>query len=142
MSPSRHILISAVTSGALQYAYASWPATVVCFLSGVLIDLDHVPDFCFQKKKIIFHPRELFDFCEREYGNKTVLALHSYELLLLLWVIIFVGKLNYLWIAMAMGATVHMLFDQLTNPAHPLAYFFWFRLKHKFNRDLLFPPHS
>ncbi len=116
----------------------SWEATTVCFLSGILIDVDHVVDLCIYKKRIVLSAQALFNFCEREKGGKLYLVLHSYELLALLWISIGLFKLSDVWLGLALGLSVHMALDQFSNPVRPWVYFFWYRIKYGFAKEHIF----
>ncbi len=60
--------------------------------------------------------------------EKMYLILHSYELIALLWIAIFVFSLPKIWTAAAIGMTQHLLLDSFTNPLTSLAYFMTFRI--------------
>ena len=138
MSPTHHVIASAITSAAFYCVNPSLPATAGCFLSGIFIDLDHVVDLWVHKKKLFFTVKELFRFCEVEKEGKLRLWLHSYELLFLFWAAIYVFHLGSLWIGIALGLTVHMILDQIFNPVKPLVYFLAYRIRHNFSRECTF----
>jgi len=71
--------------------------------------------------------------------KKVFVALHSYELITLLWVAISVFSLSDAWVALAIGLTQHLIFDQFTNPVKLFGYFFTYRALNHFDpRKLLF----
>ena len=141
MSPKNHLLISTGISVGLQMTLHSWPATAACFLSGVLIDVDHYVEFYLHKKKIPQY-QELVDFCIPYRESKVYLIFHAWEYLAALWFLIFWYHLDAVWVGMGIGLTVHMALDQFSNPVYPLGYFLAYRIKHGFRSAQLFKPHG
>lgn len=137
MSPTSHAVISAGTSAVFWYATGSVPGAIVCFLSGIFIDLDHHLDYWLNKKELPLDYKKLLYFSEVEKEGKPYLFLHSYELLALLWIAVFYYGLGPVWSGLVLGLSVHMIADQICNPVRPLAYFFIYRLKHGFHRGKL-----
>lgn len=138
MKPSAHIAISAGLGVGLFLTLQSWMAAVSCFFWGVFIDLDHFVDYYVAKKKIPFKYKELDTYgCHDKHG-KLYLFLHSFEMLALLWVIVFYSQGNEALFGAAVGLTAHMLCDQWKNPLRPWGYFLIYRIKHGFERkDIL-----
>ncbi len=139
MSPQNHVIASTVVSGAFYAATHSWEGTVGCFLSGIFIDIDHHFDLWIYKRKPLWSLKDLYHFCDVEKGGKLHLVFHSYELLLILWVCLVVFKMDLLWWGIAVGMTVHILFDQFTNSLKPLVYFLSYRMRHGFSKQCVFP---
>lgn len=135
MKASYHVAVSAGVALGFQGIVQSWPATAVCFLSGVLIDLDHHLEYWIIKKKIPFRYKDLWDFCCYNKYPKLFLFFHGYEYLVLLWLIITVYQLGPLYLGAAVGVTVHVFFDQFTNPVKPLFYFLCYRIHHRFEKS-------
>ena len=135
MNAGYHVVVSAGVSLGLQATLHSWPATLGCFLSGVLIDVDHYLEYWIIKKKFPFRFKDLQDFCDFSETKKTYLIFHGYEFLLILWFLIFFLQLNLVWLGVILGLTVHMIFDQFTNPIKPLFYFIIFRIRHNFEKS-------
>lgn len=143
MRPVYHVIVSIGLSGLMVYWFRSWAAGVSCLLSGILIDLDHHLDYFFIRKKFPLRYRQLLDYCEKDPCGRLYLIFHSYELLLLFWMSIYYFRLNEIWIAAALSASVHLLCDQMSNPFKLLAYFFIYRFKHGFERkEILNDDHS
>ena len=142
MKPSHHVVISAAVTSLFALWVRSWPALAACFLSGILIDIDHHLDYWFNEKKFPFRYRDLVEFCSIENKNrgKLYLIFHSYELLFLFWWAVLYLQLGVIWLGMAIGLTVHMLFDQLFNPLKRFAYFLTYRILVGFKRENLFDP--
>jgi len=136
MKTSHHIAASAVISAGFQATMHSWPATLGCFLSGVLIDTDHYLEYWIIKKKFPFHFQDLIDFCFDASITKTYLVFHAYEFLLIFWLLIYFCALGKIWTGIALGLTTHMILDQFFNPIKPLFYFITFRIKNGFEKTL------
>jgi hypothetical protein len=138
LSPVKHLVASSV-SGAIFYLYSKsfWPS-LVCFLSGIFIDLDHFCDFYLHYKRFAINLREFYFNCIDLKFDKLYLFLHSWELVLTVWFLIIILKLDLIWIALAVGVTLHTLLDALGNNASSFSYFFIYRMLKGFRAELLF----
>ena len=134
MKPKYHVAVSAGLAIGLQLVGHSWPASLGCFLSGVLIDLDHYVDYCYIKKEFPYQFKDLAAFSEDLSESKVYILFHGYEYLFVLWLSIYYLHLNLVWIGVAIGLTTHLIFDQFTNPVKPLFYFVTFRSMNKFEK--------
>jgi hypothetical protein len=137
MKPSYHIMASAGVSLGYQVAMHSWPATLGCFLSGVLIDVDHYAEYWILKKEFPFKYKDLVHFCHKDNGDKVYLLFHAYEYLFILWFAIYLFSLGKMWIGITVGLTTHIMCDQFTNPIKPLFYFLTYRYKNHFKKSEL-----
>jgi len=135
MKPSQHIVASAGISLGLQLTLHSWPATLGCFFSGFLIDLDHHLDYCIVHKQFPFKYQDLVDFCWDTKVTKLYLFLHSYELLCIFWFLIYYLSLGKVWMGVALGLTTHMILDQFFNPIKPLFYLIIYRAMNGFEKS-------
>ena len=140
MRPIHHISISAVTSIAVAYGTRSWPASLVCFLSGILIDLDHLLDFWLAKKKIILSYQALWSFCGKEKDGRLYLIFHSYEIMAVGWLLYAYLQPSVIWLGLLVGMTVHLICDQIFNDFRAFSYFFIYRIKHRFKKEYIFVP--
>lgn len=70
--------------------------------------------------------------------KKAYLYFHSYELLLILISLCFVTHFNYLLLFTTLGFAIHLFFDQLFNPVHPLTYFLTYRILHGYKTEIIF----
>jgi hypothetical protein len=138
MRPGYHAVISLGLGALVAYGFRSWMAGILCFVVGIFIDIDHHLDFYLVKKKFPFRFSDLDDHCRRDVEGKLYLIFHSYEFLFLGWMAICYFRLNEMWLAAALSASVHIICDQLVNPLKPLAYFFVYRLSQGFERKRLF----
>ena len=132
-----HIILSTITSVGFAYLSHSSSATVACFLSGIFIDLDHLIDYYDAKKKITFSYHQLKEWCILNKEGRLFLFLHSYELFLIFWVLIYYFNLGVNWVGLMTGMTVHLIADQFSNPLKPLSYFLVYRLKLGFKKEKL-----
>ena len=128
--------------GAVVYIYfESVSCAIASFLTGVFLDLDHVAD-CYMNHGRSFRLRDLYTYCREVRFKRLSLVFHSYELILVFWVLIFVFSLGDIWKAAAIGATQHIFFDQLANIKHRKmdwrGYFLSFRLKNRFKKERIF----
>lgn len=139
MKPSYHIVASAGISLGFQVQMHSWPATISCFLSGVLIDTDHYLEYYIFRKKFPFRYKDLVEFCWDSKVDKQYLFFHAYEYLFILWFLISFFYLGKIWIGIAIGLTTHILFDQFTNPIKPFFYFLTYRIKYGFEKTKILP---
>jgi hypothetical protein len=137
MKPTYHVIISGGVTAVFALWVKSKTAVLACFLSGIFIDLDHHLDYFLVRKKLPLSYKKLVDFCDKDQGP-LYLFLHSYELLILMWICIYYFSLGNVWVGIAVGFTTHILCDEFANPFRPLAYFLTYRIKHKFNRKMLF----
>jgi len=134
MKPSQHVVFSAGLALGVEAAMHSWPASLGCFLSGVLIDLDHHLDYCLVHKKFPFKYQDLVHFCWDAKVTKLYLFFHAYEYLFVLWLSILILHLGKIWTGVAIGLTAHIVCDQFTNPVRPMFYFLTFRLQNQFTK--------
>ena len=137
MSPIKHAAISGVVSISFLAVTSSWLGSWACFLSGIFIDIDHIFDFWLDKKKFLFSYKDLFNFGTRERAGRLILIFHSYELLAVFWIAIFLFHLNAVCLGIAWGATTHLLSDQWANPIKPTGYFFYYRFKWGFAKKYI-----
>ena len=136
MKPVPHIAVSCVISAGIGIYFRSFWCAAISFACGVLIDLDHLVDY------YATHPptlklSDIYDACAEVRLNKLYFLLHSYELIAAQWLAIYTFSLSNAWKAAAIGLTQHIIFDQLTNPVKPLAYFLTYRVYRKFDPYLL-----
>ena len=138
MKPSYHVVVSAGISLGWLYFLKSWPSALICFLSGILIDIDHYYDYYVARKKIPWRYREMWDFARYDASGKIYLLFHSYELIIPLWGLIYFLNLGIVWAGFMWGITTHVMCDQMFNPLKPFGYFFFYRKYHGFERKNLF----
>ena len=139
MKTSGHISTSAMLAAAL-YAYSrSVPEAASCFVSGVLIDLDHVVDFhLFSGER--FSLANFFSWYSENRWRRLTLIFHSYELFGILCAVAYYLD-NAVLRGIVWGAGLHLLLDQLVNTRtsrlSPWFYLLGYRIAMGFRRDKL-----
>ena len=126
------MLISLPLSGAVYFLTKSVYSAFSCFLAGIFVDLDHIVDYLIHSN-FKFSIKEFFDTCYNYRLKKFYLIMHSYEILILSWVMYFILK-NEVLLGINIGYTVHLLSDQFGNFTKLFTYFFTFRLIKKFEK--------
>jgi len=138
LSPRQHVIASGAVSLVFFTVSKSWAGAAVCFLSGVLIDIDHFFDLWIARRRVSLSYSELHRFCSYEKDGRLHLVFHSYELHALLWLSVLALGLSWPWVGLAVGTSTHLLIDQLCNPIRPFTYFFLYRLKCRFAKECAF----
>lgn len=142
---ARYHAVSSVAFGiGFWVVTRDFKASLVCLLSGVLIDLDHLIDFYIHNRIKLENPleayRRLCDWCLGLKFEVIYIFLHSLELILILWFCVIVFKWGNYGIAVALGFTQHMVLDIVYNRRKfipPKGYFFLYRMKKGFKKDHL-----
>ena len=139
MGPLKHLLSSTVVAGA-SYAATNSPSIAAAALgTGVLIDGDHLFDYGYYLlcKKCGRKQPNFKDFFRNNYQGtgKMFLPLHSYELLILLWLVSLAWLSTSLAIWLTVSFLTHIMLDHFSNRMPLRAYFFTFRLRKSFNKD-------
>jgi len=136
MLPLGHAVASGFISIFVWVHFKSIGLAAISFASGILIDLDHFIDY-YSNHAFTVNVKRMYDNCVNIRFKKLYLLLHSYEIIALLWIAIYVFSLPNVWKAIAIGFTQHLLFDQITNPINKLGYFLTFRVLKGFNKELI-----
>jgi hypothetical protein len=118
-------------SGIVYLVSQSSAAFFVSLFSGVLIDIDHIFDYYFQKG-VTLRLDKIYACYEQLECEYVVILFHSVELLLLLWVFIAMLKLDLLWVAFAIGLTQHVISDIISN--HKFIYSYSYLLSYRITR--------
>jgi len=141
MIPAGHIIASGI-SGSLFGLWTKSPlAAFVCFIGGIFMDIDHFLDYVVTHKKVCDY-KELKRYCLNDRAGNMYQIFHAYELLALLWAIIYFWQLDYLWIGFVIGMSIHLLLDQLINDIYPLTYFGLYRCSQGFRKSLFHKDNS
>jgi len=126
MLPRSHVIASSIAGIIVWSYFKSFTYAAVTFMSGVLIDLDHVFDY-YINHSVTFRIRDVYKaICDFDF-KKLYLVFHSYELIILLWVLIYTMRLGNFWKAIAIGMTQHIAMDQIGNPINTFGYFIIYR---------------
>ena len=127
-------MLSGAVAGLALAASGSPVVAGAAFAAGVVIDGDHAIDYTLYW---IIHRRRL-PFRELTSGELFVtwqragLLLHSYELLVPLWVIAWLTGAFALATWISISFVAHLVADQMVYPVKPLIYLFGFRAWRRF----------
>jgi len=131
-----HTVASFGFSLAFYLIFKNLLGAVICFLAGILIDLDHFFDYI-RDKGWNLNLKHFFNYHYRATYERAYFFLHAYELLLLLGFIVVVSNYNILIIATGIGFAQHLILDHIFNPVKPMAYFLIYRFKNGFSKQCL-----
>jgi hypothetical protein len=134
MMPVTHAVTSGVISVFVGLYFKSPGCAVVSFITGVFIDLDHLFDY-YTSHRFTLSLKRIYCACVRIRFKRLFILLHSYELIAVLWIAIYVFSLSNMWKAAAIGLTQHIILDQITNPISAFGYFLTYRILNRFGRD-------
>jgi len=139
VSPVRHLLAGGIL-GAATYSLSQDAAGAAAVCAGsVLIDLDHLHDYC-SEWGLIDGVKRLFEnaFMGRSDKAKRVfILLHSWELLLILALLSVLLLDSSLLLYAIFGASVHLMMDHIGNGLRPMSYVLAYRAGKGFRRVLL-----
>lgn len=138
-----HAVTSLIAGGILYKFTYSFAAFLWVLILGIFVDLDHYIDYV-RENGVSFNPKKIYSTCKygHIYFKKLTLVLHSYELIIILWIAIFVLDLNIVWKCAAISFSLHLFIDQIANPVMPLTYFFLFRIANHFETKKIFITHN
>jgi dolichol kinase len=134
VKPIAHAVTSGIISAFVWMHFRSFSCAAVSFIAGVFIDLDHLIDY-YAAHRFTFSVKRIYCACVRIRFKKLYLLLHSYEIVIILWIAIYAFSLSDIWKAAAIGLTQHIIFDQITNPISALGYFLTYRIMKGFKKD-------
>ena len=135
MMPQYHLLASTIIATALLILTKSPTASLLCLLTGFLLDTDHLIDYWLYKKKITLDKGILQGFYEK--WNKIPVLLHSIELLIPLWIYALIKNTYLIPLAITIGTTSHLALDLASYELHPLSYFLTYRIAKKFEKKYI-----
>jgi hypothetical protein len=129
-----HTIVSLGFGIAFYLAFRSFAGALICFFSGILVDVDHYVDYV-RDRGLNFNLKRFFAYSYGLEYERLFILFHGYEYILMLAVMLGLSDYNLLVAAVFTGYTQHLLFDQFTNPVKPLAYFITYRLKNRFRKE-------
>ncbi len=134
MAPQKHVILSCVNAMGVYLVTGSVSLTAVCFVAGVLMDLDHMYDFLVSKPKSLLDLREFISGDYLKRSGKCYLFLHSYEIVIAL-MLLSATELISASTGLALGSTwlTHLLADQFSNSVFPWSFFLTYRIKVDFS---------
>lgn len=131
MNATAHVLASATIGGILFLYTRSAAVWVACFLSGFLMDLDHIFDY-WANYGFRFRIKHFFYVFREEPLRKVFVLLHAWELVFLLLAIALWSGWHPVPTGLLAGVGNHMFFDQFFNKHSWPAYFLVYRAAVKF----------
>lgn len=137
MKPINHFNVSIIAGAVTFLTTKTIYPSIVCFLTGWLVDVDHIWDF-YKNGCRGFSIKRFLHAMDNGEIKKTYLYFHSYELLLLLVSLCFVTRFNFLLSFATLGLAIHLFFDQIFNPVNPLSYFITYRILRGYNTEIIF----
>ena len=132
MKLKSHVLASIIFSTLFFVIFKSWKISVYSFLSGVLIDCDHIFDYCWGHRRR-FRIKEFFDVYHNNKALLFITVFHSWVLLALLSICAFLMSWDPWIVGVTIGFAQHIVLDQIFNKAGRLTYFFFWRMKNGFD---------
>lgn len=110
---------------------------MLIFAGGFFPDVDHLLDYGLYTKGKTFDWNDLVSGSFFKKYKCAIIPLHSIELIPILFVIgIWTNYLIHI-VFLSLGFLIHILLDYYAYPVKPGMYFFTYRLKHKFQLNLL-----
>jgi len=136
MSPGGHAVTTLVASGATAYVTGSLPIAAAVALGGFFIDVDHAVDYVLFNGQRDLRPDVFLRYYLEGLPPRVVLALHSWELFLILAAVAWGTGCPLLWGYLG-GAVMHLVLDIIFNgellPNNVLAFYsFAYRAAHGF----------
>lgn len=131
-----HFAVSIILGVFLYYFTNNLSLFFLCLASGIFIDLDHLVDY-FTYYGLNFNLLKFFkiDFLK---SGKVYVFLHSWELLIILFILGFYFNHQLEALALGLGLTGHLMVDSLFQKAI-LPYFLTYRIYHKFDANRILP---
>lgn len=132
-----HLIISFFVFVLIYIFFKSWKLAALGFLSGILIDLDHLIDY-FLVYRTNFKPEKFFNGYQFIESKKSYVFLHGWEWIIVMLLIgFFAGSIRPA-IAIGIGMFGHLAVDQILSfKNEPLFYFLTYRFIKKFNLEVL-----
>jgi len=134
MKPKYHVVASGIISAIIYFLTKSVPASIAAFIAGVFTDIDHFLDY-YLNYGFSLNVVEIYKAVDNKRLQRLYLFLHSYEVVAIFWLTVFLVPLNSIYFAIAIGMTQHVFFDQAYNPVKPRTYFLTYRIMKGFNKD-------
>lgn len=134
MYVKNHIIISGVIGGIWFYVFRTIPDALLCFLSGFLIDVDHLFDY-YMNRSFTLNIKKIHDACRNKELDRFFILFHGTEFIILLWGGVFLSGMNRYLMAITVGVSQHLFFDHLFNPIKPAAYFLAYRISKGFKPE-------
>ena len=132
MRTSGHIIVSAGVGIFTYVSFGEVAPAIASFLVGTLIDLDHIIDYLYAHGKK-WDWKKINAAHHEKVSGKLYVPLHSYELLLLYFILTLDPALTPWRVGVTLSLLFHFLCDQFFNPNRKFStYFLIHRIIHKF----------
>ena len=132
MRTSGHIIVSAGIGLVTYTAFGEIAPAIASFLVGTLIDLDHIIDYLYAHGKK-WDWKKVNSAHHEKVSGKLYVPLHSYELVLLYFLLTLNPILTPWRVGITLSLLAHFLCDQFFNPNRKFStYFLIHRIIHKF----------
>jgi zinc transporter ZupT len=135
MMPQYHLVSSFILALIFFYFTNSLLVSLLCFLSGFLLDLDHLLDFWLYKKRITLSNEVFHEFYKN--WDKVPVLLHSIEFLIPIWIFAYIFGSYIFSLAITIGFISHLALDFFSYKLHPLSYFLTYRIIKNFDRKFI-----
>ena len=133
MRTSGHIIVSAAIATFTYAAYGEIAPAIGSLLAGTLIDLDHVIDYIYAHGKK-WDWKKVNGAHHERYSGKLYVPLHSYELVILFFLLTLSPDLTPWRVGITLSLLAHFLCDQFFNPNRKFStYFLINRIIHNFD---------
>ncbi len=133
MRTSGHIVVSASVAIFTYATFGELAPAITSFLVGTLIDLDHIIDYIYAHGKK-WDWKKVNGAHHEKISGKLYVPLHSYELLLLFFLLTLNPDLTPWRVGITLSVLAHFLCDQFCNPGRKFStYFLIHRIIHKFD---------
>lgn len=140
MNLTTHIVTSAIYAGGIYSITSSPNLAATGFLSGVLIDVDHVIEYWYENG-LDFSIKRFFSFCNSGKNSNFFIAFHSMEFICLIYLLFFALNIKLYGLIICLGLTMHLLLDYLNilvkfnyKLRSIIIFSFFYRLSRRFNR--------
>lgn len=140
MGPIKHLVYSTALGVSLLAATKNPKTAVSCVIAGTMVDLDHLIEYgsychAFGEKwdMELFASGKYFD-----YKGTVKVIFHSWEIVILLFLYLFVKKKKAgIIYGLACGYTLHLILDTIGNHVNGKAYFEIYRWVHDWKQSAL-----
>ncbi len=136
MKLHQHIVSSTLVAGIVYLLFKSWNITLICLLSGILIDVDHIYDYT----REFGFPFKIKDFFNAHYNNelsRLTLVFHSWELLILIGIIAWFTNWNPWFTGILIGFGHHIVLDMLYYKRRLQTFSFLWRWENDFKCEVI-----
>jgi hypothetical protein len=133
---SLHFVFTFLLAWYFRVSTGGWAWPVLCVVGGILIDVDHFIDY-FLHYRFRFDLGDFFSHRYCEESGKYYMFFHSFELLILMWVI----ALFVAWIIpVVTGMSLHLAIDlAITRRRNPISLSLLYRWKNGFDAKKILP---